>query len=61
MAARTASMQISTGKALANKVKNSYNGENTELSGVTPDKPSGKVKYASARIKLLRVNSDQVK
>ena len=30
-------------------------------SGVTPSKPSGKIKYASARIKLLRVDHSQEK
>ena len=29
--------------------------------GVSPDKPSGKIKYASARIKLLRVDTSQDK
>ena len=28
-------------------------------SGVTPDKPTCKIKYASARIKLLRVDTSQ--
>lgn len=28
-------------------------------SGVTPDKPTFKTKYASARIKLLRVDTSQ--
>ena len=30
--------------------------QQSENSGVTPDKPSGKIKYASARIKLLRAD-----
>ena len=32
-------------------------GDNQNQVGVTPDKPSCKIKYASARIKLLKVDT----
>ena len=32
-------------------------GDNHNQVGVTPDKPTCKIKYASARIKLLRVDT----
>lgn len=41
-------------------MKNSYSGEMGDNSGVTPDKSNAKVKYASARIKLLRVDAGPV-